>query len=259
MDLAHEDPVLNAFIIYDWLYLRPVRPDLCDFYVAVDRPSGRVEAACVSFHEGRFDSLVFCGSAEAVGAILAYIRPSRAVLPRVRPEELGAVLKALGPGVRAIYDTILMTCSPSGLRRWPTDEVVRLGPEHAELYRSLMGGREDRPYRLTPDEARRRLEDPNRPVFAIIRGGRIASTATIYLSMPDVSLVGGVYTIPELRNRGLATSVTCAATEEALRRSCSAALMVRSDNKPALRVYEKVGYAVHERLKWICVGVDYPP
>ena len=257
LGLARKDPILNAFIIYDWLELRGT--PYCDFYVALGRSSGSVEAACAVYHDRRFDSLVFCGSPEGVEAILTEVGPEKAVLPRVRPEELGAVLRALGPRAGPIYDVLLMACDRGSFRPLEAQDVVRLGPGHAELYRDFMAGREDRPLSMSLEEARRRLEDQARPVFAVLIRGRIASLATIYLRTPEVAYVGGVYTIPELRNRGLATSATSAATREALRASRVAALIVRADNRPAIRVYEKLGYRVYRRLKWICVGLDYPP
>ena len=36
--LAREDPVLNAFLLYDWLVLRRERPAACDFHVALEEP-----------------------------------------------------------------------------------------------------------------------------------------------------------------------------------------------------------------------------
>ena len=65
--------------------------------------------------------------------------------------------------------------------------------------------------------------------------------------------------MPDMRGRGLATSVTSAATRAALELSEAAALIVRTDNEPALRVYRRIGYEVYRRLKWICVGVDVRP
>jgi len=119
--------------------------------------------------------------------------------------------------------------------------------------------REVRPVVMTPHEALERLSDEERSVFTVIEDGRIASIATISLSMPEMSIVGVIYIVPELRNRGLATSVISVATSEALRRSKVAALIVGADNALAIRVYEKVGYVTHRCLKWICVGLDYPP
>ena len=256
LGLAGEDPVLNAFIIYDWLELR----DRCRFYLAIRGPSGRLEALCAVYPSVRFDSIIPRGSPEGIKAILAKIEPEKAVFPVLRPEDAGAVLDALGPRAGPIYNALLMACSPGDFRPAVAHDVVKLGPGHAGLFRRfLLEERSERGHRPTLEQARERLGDERRPVFAIIRDGRIVSLALIFLSTPDVAFVGGVYTVPELRNRGLATSVTSMATEEALRLSGLAALIVRADNAPAIRVYEKVGYRPYRRIKWVCVGVDYPP
>jgi len=244
----------NAFMVYDWLELR----GRCDFYVALERPAKRVIAACVVYHDVGFDSIVFCGAPKGIEAILAHLKPDKAVLPRVRPEELPSVLKALGPGadVKA-YDTLLMTCDRASFRPVIAHEVVRLGPGHAGIFKHFCSEHLRRD--ITIGEAKRRLGDPEKPVFAVIEGGQIASVAAIYLRLPEVSFVGSVFTVPEHRNKGLATSVVSRATEEALSASEFAALLVRSDNAPALRVYGKIGYRPYRRLKWLSVGVDLRP
>ena len=254
--LAYQDVILNALLIYDWRKLRGT--GACDFYVALSSKKG-VEAACVVFHDRDFDSVLFCGSRSGVKAILTEVRPSRAVMPVVRPEELDVVLEALGGRAGPIYDALLMKCTKNSFKPLIKQDVIRLGLEHAEIFRFFMAEREVQPVVMTPREALERLSDEERPVFAVIEDGRIASVATISFSMPEVSMVGVVYTAPELRNRGLATSVVSVATSEALRRSKVAALIVGADNAPAIRVYEKVGYVTHRCLKWICVELDYPP
>ena len=257
MTLAREDPVLNAFIIYDWLELK----HRCQFYLAIKEASGDLEALCLIYLNERFHTLIPRGSPEGMRALLATIRlPEKAIFPILRPEDADIVLEVLGQRAGPIYDALLMTCAPCDFRPRIAHDVVRLGPEHAELFRHfLVEERSERGHRPTLEQARKRLEDKRRPVFAIIEGGRIVSLALIYLSMRDVAFVGGVYTVPELRNKGLATSTTSRTTEEALRLSKLAALIVRADNAPAIRVYEKIGYKPYRRIKWICVGLDYPP
>ncbi len=72
-------------------------------------------------------------------------------------------------------------------------------------------------------------------------------------------MIGGVYTDPEHRNKGYATLATSAVTEEALGKAEAAALFVRSDNYPAIKSYEKIGYRkICERL-WIDVETGRRP
>ena len=257
MELAREDPILNAFIIYDWLELR----DRCRFYLALRAPLERLEALCLIYPGERFHTLIPRGSTEGIRALLAEVElPEKAVFPVLKPEEADIVLEVLGQRAGPIYDALLMTCSPDDFRPRIAHDVVRLGPEHAEIFRRfLIEERSERGHRPTLEQVRRRLRDEKRPVFAIIESGRIVSLALIFLSTQDVAFVGGSYTIPELRSRGLATSTTSRATEEAIKISGLAALIVRANNAPAIRVYEKVGYKLHKRIKWVCAGLDYPP
>lgn len=257
LKLAYEDPVLNALLLYDWLVLRRERPSACDFYVALEALSGRIAAACVVYHDKGFDSIIFCGSGEAVKAIIEAIEPEKALMPRVLPEELNAILGILGNRLTSVYNVFLMTCSPEDFRPVIKHPVVQLGPEHAELFWRFCVEELGREMGL--EEARERLAEQGKPVFAIIKGGRIVSSALIYASLPEVSLLGGVFTVPELRGRGLATSVTSRATQAALERSDLAALIVREENEPALKVYRKLGYRVYKRLRWLNIGVDIRP
>jgi hypothetical protein len=72
-------------------------------------------------------------------------------------------------------------------------------------------------------------------------------------------MIGGVYTRPDHRNKGYATLATSAITREALEKSESAALFVRSDNYPAIRAYEKIGYEKIGEKLWVDVGTGRKP
>jgi len=255
--LAYKDPILNALLLYDWIVLRRRQPNACDFYVAIDELSGSVVATCVVFHDRGFDSILFCGDPKANKTLIESIKPERAVLPRVLPEEEELILEALKGQSISVYDVLIMACRPESFRPIITHRVVKLGPEHAELYSRFC--REERRARISLDEARKRLSEEDKPVFAVIIDGRIVSTALIYASLPEVSLVGGVYTVPEFRGRGLATSVTSRATEEALSYSKVASLIVRADNEPAIKIYRRIGYEVYRRSKWFNVNVSIVP
>jgi len=58
----------------------------------------------------------------------------------------------------------------------------------------------------------------------------------------NLSHVAPVYTSPELRGRGYATSICSALVDELLDKSEKVMLDVSENNAAALRVYEKIGF-----------------
>ena len=247
--LAKLDPVLNVFIIYDWMSLR----DRCGFYVALDS-SEMVKAVCVIYRDRSFDSIVFCGSEKGVEMILDHIKPVRAVMPIVEFKYMKAVSRSLGHNIGSVYDCMLMVCSGDMFKPKVRHRVLKLEDRHADILRSFWV--EERGREISVEEAKELL---GKPTFAVVSGGRILSIANILAVTSDVSMIGGVYTVPEFRGRGLATSVVSKATEEALKLSRLSTLVVRSENLPAVRLYRKVGYELYKRLKWVCIGVDVKP
>jgi len=52
--------------------------------------------------------------------------------------------------------------------------------------------------------------------YGVFEAGELVSVACAYLRLPEVWIVGDVYTLPEHRNRGHAKAVTFAVTRDAL-------------------------------------------
>jgi len=97
------------------------------------------------------------------------------------------------------------------------------------------------------------------PTYGVFIDKKLVSYASSFLQLPQIWMIGGVYTHPEFRNKGYATLATSAVTEEALNNAENAALFVGSDNNPAIRVYEKIGYKkIGERI-WVDVGTGKAP
>jgi predicted GNAT family acetyltransferase len=97
------------------------------------------------------------------------------------------------------------------------------------------------------------------PTYGVFIDKRLVSYASSFLQLPQVWMIGGVYTRPELRNKGYATLVTSAVTEEALNKAENAALFVGSNNYPAIKVYEKIGYKKIGERVWVDVGTGKAP
>jgi len=99
----------------------------------------------------------------------------------------------------------------------------------------------------------------NMPTYGVFVDNKLVSYAGSFIQLPQVWMIGGVYTHPNHRNKGYATLAISAVTEEALAKAETAALFVRSDNYPAIRVYEKIGYRKIGEKLWIDVGTGLMP
>jgi ribosomal protein S18 acetylase RimI-like enzyme len=105
---------------------------------------------------------------------------------------------------------------------------------------------------LTAKEARELLA--KRRYYGVFETGALVSVACAYLRLPEVWIVGDVYTLPEHRNRGHAKAVTSAVTRDALASGAHALLHVHEVNKPAIRVYTALGYRAVARKPWVFVN-----
>jgi predicted GNAT family acetyltransferase len=97
------------------------------------------------------------------------------------------------------------------------------------------------------------------PVYGVFMNDELVSYAGSFIQLPQVWMIGGVYTHPNHRNNGYATLATSAVTEEALKHAEAAALFVRSDNYSAIRAYEKIGYKKIGKKLWVDVGTGLKP
>ena len=97
------------------------------------------------------------------------------------------------------------------------------------------------------------------PLYGVFLGDALVSYAGSFIQLPQVWMVGGVYTAPEHRNKGYATCTTSAVTEHALDKAGAAALFVRSDNDAAIKVYKRIGYKEIGQEAWVDVGTGLRP
>jgi ribosomal protein S18 acetylase RimI-like enzyme len=145
----------------------------------------------------------------------------------------------------------------SEARFYKSELVRRLhNDDDAEKLAGLLSTRQDRPKR-----AAKRYFDwiSKMPIFGVLVRGKLLSYAGSFLQLPQVWMIGGVFTHPEHRSKGYATLAVSAVTEEALKNSEAAALFVRSDNYPAVKSYRKIGYKKIGEKAWIDVGTGLRP
>ncbi len=76
----------------------------------------------------------------------------------------------------------------------------------------------------------------------------ICGTIGVYNTSPGVSVIGNLVTLSQYQNRGYGTSVLCAVIRELFDNYRYVTLMVDSENRGAIRIYERLGFAVHSIL-----------
>ena len=130
------------------------------------------------------------------------------------------------------------------------------GLEDAKKLRMLLSTRKDRPSR----NLEKYLDWISRmPIYGVFINNELVSYAGSFLQLPQIWMIGGVYTHPNHRNKGYATLATSAITQEALNNADSASLFVGADNYPAIRVYEKIGYKKIGEKLWVDVETGLKP
>jgi len=91
-------------------------------------------------------------------------------------------------------------------------------------------------------------------VYAIVKDDEILSIGYVYINDGRVAGIGGVFTKPEYRGRGLAKTLLSHMCRDLLKLNIIPFLHVEDWNLPALRLYRSLGFTVHDCVMLIVVG-----
>ncbi len=225
------DRLLSAYALAD---LDPANVDTARWWVA--RRGRDIVAAALLVEIMPFRPCFAMGESDALTALFHDLREPRLILavpPRCRP--------AVEQTYRLERVDLMrrMAVDAATFRPGAAERPARLGPEHREDLIELYG-EASRSY-FTPQRLAREI------YYGVYDGRRIVSAAGTHVrsAQAGIAAVGNVLTRIGHRDRGLATAVTAAVTEDALREHRDVVLNVRQDNLPATRVYERLGYRTH--------------
>jgi RimJ/RimL family protein N-acetyltransferase len=201
-----------------------------------------------------FPSVVLEGESRAAERLLDYAPRNRFIMHV--PPDLLPIVKMKFPSAKCYVENWMLVKrdeakffrSTLARRLQNVDDLAKLA--------TLLSAIEERPQRAM----KKYLDWISRmPIYGVFLKGKLVSYAGSFLQLPQVWMIGGVFTHPNHRNKGYATLATSAVTEEALRNAEAAALFVRSNNYSAIKAYEKIGYKKIGEKVWVDVETGRKP
>ena len=247
-----KDLLSNVYTIYD---LRYERCSKAKFYVAKDRD--RIAGVLLKYRGYPYAIAVALGSREAVHSLLGKVPIEKMLL--LGTPELTKILEEKFPNAPK-YGVNIMALDNHVANPITITQVRRLGVEDAHAWAQSVAhrvGQNQAPTNEALLEAQRLLT--KNTAFGIYDAGMLVARATSHVQLPEAWAIGGVFTEPDYRGRGLATSVTSALVQEALRYTNRVVLFVRSDNAPANHLYETIGFRNIAKRTWLDVGTGITP
>ncbi len=89
--------------------------------------------------------------------------------------------------------------------------------------------------------------------YGVFRDSKLVAIACRYIALPEIWIIGDVFTHPEYRGLGYGKMVTSAITRDAVASGAEAYLHVNKENSIAISVYKRLGYVVLRERPWIFI------
>lgn len=251
-----KDPIANFYPIYD---LYDVESRKRSTYYA-GLKDGDVIGFLLIYQAEYFPFINVGGSEFAALRLMDVLNVEKAIF-HVDPEFSDITKRKFR--ITSEYVTEIMYLKRGEEKLHVEHDVELLSDFHALELLKLM--RQRRPSPITDEDVKRAADYLRRyETYGIFVDERLVSIARLYkllLHIPEVCSVGMVFTDPDYRGRGFATSLVSKCVESAFRNDSVkyVALTVNRDNISAKRVYEKIGFKKYKDRCWLNLNVDYPP
>ncbi len=89
------------------------------------------------------------------------------------------------------------------------------------------------------------------PYYCVKHDGKIASAAGVHLVTPQIAQLGNIITDEAWRGRGFGTACTAALATDLASEARIISLFVRTDNAPAIHMYEKLGFVKRRNISFL--------
>jgi RimJ/RimL family protein N-acetyltransferase len=248
IDSIKSDIIKHVFAYYDIQHV----PEQTTVYAAFENNS--LKGYILIYTAMEFPSVVLEGEADTAEKLVEYAPENHFIIHA--PLNFSSSIKKRFPNAQHYIEDWMLVRKEQA-KFFKSDFVRRLHDEEdASRLALLLESRENRPARTVS----RYLDWISKmPLYGVFINNELVAYAGSFIQLPQIWMIGGVCTHPDHRNKGYSTLATSAVTEEALKNAEAAALFVRVDNYPAIKVYEKIGYRKIGKKLWVDVGTGMKP
>jgi predicted GNAT family acetyltransferase len=109
----------------------------------------------------------------------------------------------------------------------------------------------DKFYREHQSEGWAQLQFKVGPFYCVKQDGKTVSVAGTHIRTPQIAHLGNIVTDEAYRNRGFATACTSTLAVNLSLKGRIISLFVRTENKPAIHIYEKIGFKKTREIAFI--------
>ncbi|RLG88089.1 MAG: hypothetical protein DRO18_02080 [Thermoprotei archaeon] len=242
IDLYRSDPYAHSYLVYDMLYYL----NRINVVFKVSRKG--IESYALYWRGYGRDSIHLWGPdikpikrlIDVLGGDVVIQLYDDSVV-----DDLIDYLRSRGFNVRLEY-YLDMVVDEDSFKPYSPDKAIRLSDNNLTDFLEL----ERIAGRIISEDVAREILTRWR-YYGLYVNGTLVSIACRYLALPEVHIIGDVFTHPNFRGRGYAKIVTSAVTRDAVLSGAHALLHVREGNDPAIRVYRALGYRVLRRRAWV--------
>jgi len=225
---VNQDIPHHYFFILDWKYSRDSTK------ILLASKQNRIHGMMLIYRQ---NIVQIRGTTETAKNLLEHLELEKVEIQSLKEHE-SIVLKKYKPSIR--HELVLMTLPKGEETLYIKHPITKLGVAEAEEIADIM--RQADPEWWEETTAQRIAEGMSDRLWLGIKvNGKLVSIGNTRLTDWG-SNIGVIATHEAHRNKGYATSIVSALVKEILKKSNLALIHVLSDNPPAIRAYEKVGF-----------------
>ncbi len=237
--LYQRDPLTHLYLLYDLLY------QLDKIALLLEVREGFLVSYVLSWRGWQSLGVHFWGFMEEAAQIMDFGK--RMTIQVYLPYQLEQVLQLVeGRGEVEVKRFIDMVADEESFNSCNMEIASPLGEGHLRYFLEI---KREQGRVLSSATARHMLLTSK--YYGVFVDGKLVSIACCYIRLPEVWLIGDVYTHPAYRGRGFAKAVVSAITRDAIASGAKALLHVEEGNKPAISVYRSLGYRLVRVRPWI--------